>query len=306
MVIHVSGTDWFRAKQFVDQEIVRAAGKGFFVVRISTLDEDWQERARVCASATSLFSQTYCVVLSLDAKKSRAKNGEDQELTADTLNGLKETVQLFLESEHMLLVWNRGAKSAFPSKSKKIVSEDFQPLKGEALVEWAILHAKQQGYALSKAVARTVCEACSGDSALIASEIGKLAVFGAGSAQELLSYSSAASYFDWMQGLLGGGWRARADILHMDEHEASQRLAGLLNVVRIALVLRAAHGEEQIKFMESVNPYWARSLNQWTYDIETSTLEQWFAHLLHFDIMVRTFRMTEPEALERFAFSVME
>ena len=306
MVIHVSGADWFRAKQFVDQEAAKATDNGFSVVRVSTLDEAWQERVNACASAASLFSQTYCVVLGLDAKKSRAKNGEDQELTADTLNGLKETVQLFLGSEHMLLVWNRGAKSAFPSKSKKIASQDFQPLKGDALIAWAVSYAKQQGYALPKTVARTLAEACSGDSALIASEVRKLAVFGPGSAQELLSYSSAASYFDWMQGLLGGGWRARADILHMDEHEVSQRLAGLLNAVRIALVLRAARSEEQIKFMESVNPYWARSLNQWTHGIETNTLEQWFSHLLQFDIMVRTFRMTEPEALERFAFSVME
>ena len=306
MVIHVSGADWFRAKQFVDQEAAKAAGNGFFVVRVSTLDEAWQERANACASAASLFSQTYCVVLSLDAKKSRAKNGEDQELTADTLNGLKETVQLFLDSEHMLLVWNRGAKSAFPSKSKKIVSEDFQPLKGEALVEWVISYAKQQGYALPKVVARTLAETCSGDLALIASEVEKLSVFGANAAHELLSYSSVASYFDWMQGLLEGKWKSRADILHMDEHEASQRLAGLLSAVRIALVLRAVRSAEQIKFMESVNPYWARSLNQWTHGIGTNTLEQWFAHLLHFDIMVRTFRMTEPEALERFAFSVMD
>ena len=301
MVIHVSGQDWFRAKQFVDQELANASGQGFSVVRVSTLDESWQERAAACASAPSLFSEKYCVVLSLEAKKSRTKDGKDQDLSQDTVDGLKGLTQLFLDSEHILLVRNGGAKSAFPSRSKKIVTQDFQPLKGEELVVWAVSYGKEKGCALSKTVARTICDACSGDTALVASEVEKLALFGSVSAQELLSYSSMASYFDWMQGLLQGNWKARADILHMDEHEASQRLAGLLNAVRIALALRA----RQAEFMQSVNPYWARSLGQWTKDIETHTLEQWFVQLLRFDIMVRTFRMTEPEALERFAFSVM-
>ncbi len=108
-----------------------------------------------------------------------------------------------------------------------------------------------------------------------------------------------------MQGLLEGKWKTRADTLHLDEHEASQRLAGLLNAVRIVLVARSSRTEDREAFLRTTNRYWVGHLLEWTQGVATDELTRWFEQLLRFDILVRTFRMTEPEALEQFAFSVM-
>ncbi len=326
MIHLISGSDWFRAKQYIDELIKDYEAKQCHIVRVSTNDEGWFETVLQYAKQDSLFSEQNCVVLSIEAqKKDDSKDQSEEELrsTKDKKQNLQAIIKAFAHANQPLVMWNRGRKMALAAKGAKsrtvpqrgsgtgikIQDKEFNPLQGDKLVLWIQEYAKTCGASISSSCSQDVALACESDTAIIAHEIQKCALcypdekITKQHIQELCSYAPAMTYFDWMQDIFSGNWKTKALTAGLDEHDAAQRLAGLINALRIILVSRSQPSAERTGFMKNVNPYWLRSLKQWSTDVSGQTLERWFAVLAQYDMWVRSGKISEPEALERFVFS---
>lgn len=312
MIHLISGPDWFRAKQYIDQFIKDFETKQCRVIRISTNDEGWFETVLQYAKQDSLFSEQNCVVLSIEAQKkddNEDQSEEESESTKDKKQNLQAIIKAFAHANQPLVMWNRGRKLALAGKQANIQEKEFDPLKGKKLISWVQEYAKTCGASISESCSQDIALACESDTAIIAHEIQKCALcypdekITKQHIQELCSYAPTMTYFAWMQDIFSSNWKTKVLTAGLDEHDAAQRLAGLINAVRIILVSRSQPSAERTGFMKNVNPYWLRSLKQWSADVSEQTLERWFAVLAQYDMWVRSGKISEPEALERFVFS---
>ena len=313
MIYLVSGPDWFRAKQYIDKLIREYEAKQCRVVSVSTDDENWLETVLQYAKQDSLFSEQNCVVLSIEAqKKDGSEDLSEEELQSakDKKQNLQAIIKAFSHANQELVIWNRGRKMALAGKGAKTQEKEFSHLRGEKLFSWIQEYAKSCGTSISKLCSQDICLADGDDTALLAHEIQKCALCFPNEkiTKERLasvsSYSPEFTYFNWLQGVFENNWKTKAITLEFDDGEAAQRLAGLINAVRIVLVSRSQPCAERAVFMKNVNPYWLRNLEQWSTNISEQTLEQWFASLVQYDMWALSHRISKQEALERFVFSI--
>lgn len=312
MIHLISGSDWFRAKQYIDELIMDYGVKQCRVVSVSTNDENWFETVLQYAKQDSLFSEQNCVVLNIEAqKKDDSEDPSEEELQSakDKKQNLQAIMKAFSHANQELVIWNRGRKMALAGKGAKTQEKEFSPLKGEKLFSWIQEYAKSCGTSISKLCSQDICLACGDDTALIAHEIQKCALCFPSEkiTKERLasvsSYAPALTYFNWLQGVFENNWKTKAMTLEFDDGEAAQRLTGLINAVRIILVSRLQPCAERAVFMKNVNSYWLQSLKQWSANLSEQTLEQWFVSLVQYDMWALSHRMSKREALERFVFS---
>jgi DNA polymerase III delta subunit len=273
MLYYFYGTDWMRAKLYLDDLKSKFAG---FRLTSFNLEDEWEN---------------FCQAI---GEETRTHNlfGGGLFMVVKTSKLLKDQVKFFqalkLESDNFVLViWELANKPSWKPKTKNVEIKEFNELSLAGSRNWVNDYLKSKKLSVPDEVVEMLLEIFGSRLDFIVQELEKYSLLHASGVPVANNHGIATSelneqgFFRWIQSVL------EHDIAGIDKYAPSQEqtmqyLTGLINAARNVILSRG-------KVKESgANPYWLRKLVNWASGQTDKHLQDLFAFLLEFDLDVRS------------------
>jgi len=272
MLYYFYGTDWMRAKLYLDD--LKSKFAGFRLISFN-LEDEWENFSQAIEEETrthNLFGGGVFMVAKTD------------KLLKDQVKFLQA---LKLESDNLILtVWELNAKPSWQPKSKSVEIKKFNELSLAGSRNWLNDYLKEKQLPVPQTVLEMFLTMFGARLDLIVQELEKYSLLHSSGVPVANNHGIAAleineqDFFGWIQNVL------EHDVSGIDKYAPSQEqlmkyLTGLINAVRNVIFWRAKIKEH------GANSYWVKKLVNWASGQTDKHLQDLFAFLLEFDLDVR-------------------